>query len=478
MKKLLLSVAMLAGITTANAQLADGSIAPNFTVTDIDGNSHTLYDYLDQGYTVILDISATWCGPCWSYHNSGALEDLYAAHGPAGAAGVSGSTTDDVMVLWVEGDGSTPASEIYGGGSSQGDWTLGGTVEFPLIDAASIASSYAIGYYPTVYTICPNRTLTESGQLSATAHYANVGSCPVATGTNNGGLIAYNGVTETCGDPVDVVVTLQNLGSANLTAATIEVFDGATSLLSYNWSGNLTTYQMEEVTVGSVAPSATTNYTIKITSADDNASDNTYNQTISYAVESSTLDVTVNIVTDAYGSETTWTLKSGSGATVASGGPYNDLASSGTTTQTPVNVSLNLADCYTMTVNDSWGDGMDSGYGAGYWNIKDGSGTTLVSGGDFLSQEKGVFRTSTVGIEENELAGVNVFPNPTSGIINITNLNNEENTIEIRDIAGKVVYSSVANATVKVDLTDNAAGVYFVKVSNEAGSKVVKVTLK
>ena len=39
---------------TVQAQLPSGSVAPNFTVTDIDGNSWTLYDILDQGKTVLL----------------------------------------------------------------------------------------------------------------------------------------------------------------------------------------------------------------------------------------------------------------------------------------------------------------------------------------------------------------------------------------------------------------------------------------
>ena len=54
-----------------------------------------------------MDISATWCPPCWSYHQGGALEDLWVNHGPAGAPGVSANTTDDVVVLWFEGDAST-----------------------------------------------------------------------------------------------------------------------------------------------------------------------------------------------------------------------------------------------------------------------------------------------------------------------------------------------------------------------------------
>ena len=62
MKKLLLSTAILLAGVSANAQLAPGSVAPNFTVTayqpwlstagSASNGSFTLYDYLDQGYTV------------------------------------------------------------------------------------------------------------------------------------------------------------------------------------------------------------------------------------------------------------------------------------------------------------------------------------------------------------------------------------------------------------------------------------------
>ena len=112
-------------VSNTKAQLPDGSVAPDFTFTDLNGVSHTLYDYLEDGYTVFLDFSAVWCPPCWGYHTSGALEDLYVNHGPAGAPNVSATTTDDVMVIFVEGDDNDLVCLQGTGCNTQGDWVTG-----------------------------------------------------------------------------------------------------------------------------------------------------------------------------------------------------------------------------------------------------------------------------------------------------------------------------------------------------------------
>lgn len=88
-------------------------------------------------------------------------------------------------------------------------------------------------------------------------------------------------------------------------------------------------------------------------------------------------EVNLTLITDNYGSETTWTLTGPSG-TVASGGTYgNNLT---------ITESFCLPDgCYDFTINDSYGDGICCQYGNGSYSLS-GSGVSI-SGGQFTSVE-------------------------------------------------------------------------------------------
>ena len=141
-----------------SAQLPNGSIAPDFTATDINGVQYNLYDLLDAGNVVILDFFATWCTPCWSYRETGILDNIWNTYGPNG--------TGDVYVFSLESDGSTNSADLYGTGSNTvGDWVTG--TPFPIFDnVQNIFNAYGNSYFPTIYTVCPDHTLYESGQAS------------------------------------------------------------------------------------------------------------------------------------------------------------------------------------------------------------------------------------------------------------------------------------------------------------------------
>jgi hypothetical protein len=88
-------------------------------------------------------------------------------------------------------------------------------------------------------------------------------------------------------------------------------------------------------------------------------------------------EVTLTIVADNYGSETTWTLTGPSG-TVASGGPYANNSTN--------NETFCLPDgCYDFTINDSYGDGICCAYGNGSYALSGGG--VSESGGSFTSSE-------------------------------------------------------------------------------------------
>ena len=88
-----------------------------------------------------------------------------------------------------------------------------------------------------------------------------------------------------------------------------------------------------------------------------------------------------NLTPDDYGSETTWSIAYDNGSTVLSGGPYTN----GNTAT--ITASANLDPwCYTLTVNDSYGDGICCTYGTGSYSLTQ-CGIEITSGGSFASSE-------------------------------------------------------------------------------------------
>ena len=104
------------------------------------------------------------------------------------------------------------------------------------------------------------------------------------------------------------------------------------------------------------------------------------------------VEVIFTILTDNYPGETTWSVTDASGATIMSGGPYS---TSGTTFTSTACVATG---CYDVTINDTYGDGICCAYGTGSYSITS-DGTTLVTGGEFVSTETTNFCVSAGGTD-------------------------------------------------------------------------------
>jgi hypothetical protein len=95
------------------------------------------------------------------------------------------------------------------------------------------------------------------------------------------------------------------------------------------------------------------------------------------------VNLTFTLLTDNYPAETTWNIANDAGDVVMEGGPYSGQQTTYTATECVA------SGCYTLTVNDSYGDGIQYGGVVGNYELVDGDGNVLaqvVSGGNFGSQ--------------------------------------------------------------------------------------------
>jgi len=98
-------------------------------------------------------------------------------------------------------------------------------------------------------------------------------------------------------------------------------------------------------------------------------------------------DIVVTIVTDTWGSETTWEITDASDAVVASGGPYANIDGGDTFT-----TDVYLEDgCYTFTIFDEYGDGQVYGEIVGNYSITCSILNVLEGGGAFGASESKEF---------------------------------------------------------------------------------------
>lgn|GEM_PF-1603009 len=448
-----------------------------WTATDINGNTVDIAALVNSGKTVLVDISAHWCGPCWAWHNTHIMNKLYHDFGPEG--------TGDLEIIWVDGDAASSMALLQGGSGSQGDWLadMPFTAIGPNGQGNTLANIYDIDAYPTLFMHCPGSTAGVEIAREATwedflASWKNM--CPVAF--NNGAIDGHlleleNG--EVCPGE-HPFADVFNQGTGALTSATLELTQDGNVVETKQWTGSIAPFQHSIVDFETTAVTGTEEFGINLIVANDvNPAGNTEEATYSLAPDAPVSLVSLQLKTDNYGSETTWKLFDSNGGVVAQDPPGNY----GNNTVYTYDWVLDPNECYTFKIYDQYGDGICCSYGNGYYRLRNTYGTAdnFITGGQFGGEEgRGFVTPSFVGIEDQTNAnGFRVWPNPTTGLLNMEFDESTTATVDVFNVLGERVMTSTFNTSgIRVmDLGALNNGMYYMSVMANGRTLTERITL-
>src|SRR5690606_23631013 len=245
---------------------------------------------------------------------------------------------------------------------------------------------------------------------------------------NNDAFVRYIvEIPDTCSENITPQVNIQNLGQDPLTSLAIEYeINGESNV--YNWTGNITALHNETIELPEVTFNLQGNNTIEVTVPnDDDNGNNSATETFNEAV-AGTGTVYMVLHTDNYGIECRWNVKDETGNMIYSGGPYGN-------NQTINETFLLDAGCYSFSIIDTFGDG------GGSVTLTDHEGTVIFfTNGQYGSGKTEQFSSNGVlGVTQNQLDNISLYPNPARSIINLKNAENAN--IQVYDVLGKMIFS-------------------------------------
>ena len=202
--------------------------------------------------------------------------------------------------------------------------------------------------------------------------------------------------------------------------------------------------------------------------------------------------VNLDFLPDCYGEELSWELISDNGTLQYSiaQGYYPGGNTQQSMEPNPINVNHDFClevGCYEFIVNDDYGDGL---YGSQYSCDYDGDFTITNSAGTVLAEldeaqvpnaDFGNSMTVDFCVDQSSnttelFSNIDLFPNPTSGLVNLRGVSNS--TVKIMDILGKEIQSAnILTDTYILDLSKEENGIYFIQINTNEEQILKKLIL-
>ncbi len=285
---------------------------------------------------------------------------------------------------------------------------------------------------------------------------------------NDASIKAIREIPKSCYGAASPVVEIENLGGNLITSLTFEYSVNSGEVTTYTWNGliaplSTSAIELPEITFGMLDVN-TLNVSIQ---NDEDMSNNELSRDFMKAISTESNTLTLEIHTDGNGNQTRWFIRNSNDQSIAQGYGYGN-------NQTYIEqIELPGNDCYTFRVIDVGNNG------GATMLLKDENNIILSeSDGNYGSGFSEDFSKGMLGVDDHVSLELNIYPNPTSGIVNIS-AKTSNNQIQVFDATGRSVYSINSNKQLTtLDLSAYGKGLYLIKVSDGKNIVTKKIIVK
>jgi len=88
--------------------------------------------------------------------------------------------------------------------------------------------------------------------------------------------------------------------------------------------------------------------------------------------------------------------------------------------------------------------------------------------------------TDNIKVSVNELSNsrVKLYPNPTTGIVNILTDNNRISKLSVFNVSGELVHTTEFTQSHTLDMSGNVKGIYFLHITSDGNTQISKLIVK